>query len=81
MVEVEGRRKLQAACMTKVEEGMVVHTDSERLRKYRRLIVELLFAERNHGCAVCVMNGACELQDWLPNSASTMCGCATSSRC
>jgi bidirectional [NiFe] hydrogenase diaphorase subunit len=63
MVEVEGRRKLQAACMTRVEEGMVIRTDSERLRKYRRLIVELLFAERNHVCAVCVMNGACELQD------------------
>jgi bidirectional [NiFe] hydrogenase diaphorase subunit len=63
MVEVEGRRKLQAACMTRVEEGMVIRTDSERLHKYRRLIVELLFAERNHVCAVCVMNGACELQD------------------
>jgi bidirectional [NiFe] hydrogenase diaphorase subunit len=63
MVEVEGRRKLQAACMTRVEEGMVIRTDSERLRKYRRLIIELLFAERNHVCAVCVMNGACELQD------------------
>jgi len=63
MVEVEGRRKLQAACMTQVEEGMVVRTDSERLRKYRKLIIELLFAERNHVCAVCVMNGACELQD------------------
>lgn len=63
MVEVEGRRKLQAACMTRVEEGMVIRTGSERLHKYRRLIVELLFAERNHVCAVCVMNGACELQD------------------
>jgi bidirectional [NiFe] hydrogenase diaphorase subunit len=63
LVEVEGRRKLQAACMTKVEEGMVIRTVSERLRKQRRLIIELLFAERNHVCAVCVMNGACELQD------------------
>jgi bidirectional [NiFe] hydrogenase diaphorase subunit len=63
MVEVEGRRKPQAACMTRVEEGMVIRTVSERLRKYRRLIIELLFAERNHVCAVCVMNGACELQD------------------
>jgi bidirectional [NiFe] hydrogenase diaphorase subunit len=63
LVEVEGRRKLQAACMTKVEEGMVIRTVSERLRNQRRLIIELLFAERNHVCAVCVMNGACELQD------------------
>ena len=35
----------------------------------RKLIVELLFAERNHICAVCVMNGACELQDLAAASA------------
>ncbi|MCB0185055.1 MAG: 4Fe-4S binding protein, partial [Caldilineaceae bacterium] len=37
-------------------------THSERLRKYRRMTLELIFAERNHVCAVCVMNGHCELQ-------------------
>ena len=63
LVEVEGQKKLQAACLTKVQEGMVVRTNTERLQVHRRLIVELLFAERNHVCAVCVMNGACELQD------------------
>jgi bidirectional [NiFe] hydrogenase diaphorase subunit len=42
---------------------MVVHTDTPKLRAHRRLIVELLFAERNHVCSVCVMNGDCELQD------------------
>ncbi len=62
LVEVEGVAKLLPACTTKVREGMVVHTDSERLRKYRRLTLELLFAERNHVCAVCVANGHCELQ-------------------
>ena len=41
---------------------MDVKTDSERLRKYRRIILELLFAERNHVCSVCVSNGHCELQ-------------------
>ena len=41
---------------------MVVRTDTPRLREYRKLIVELLFAERNHVCSVCVLNGACELQ-------------------
>jgi bidirectional [NiFe] hydrogenase diaphorase subunit len=41
---------------------MDVKTDSERLRKYRRMTLELLFAERNHVCAVCVANGHCELQ-------------------
>jgi len=63
LVEIEGQRKLQAACLTPVEEGMVVRTASERLREHRKLIVELLFAERNHICAVCVSNGDCELQD------------------
>lgn len=63
LVEIEGQKKLAAACMTKIEEGMVVRTDTERLRAHRRLLVELLFAERNHVCSVCVMNGACELQD------------------
>lgn len=63
LVEVEGQGKLQASCMTTVEEGMVVHTSTERLQSHRKLILELLFAERNHVCSVCVMNGQCELQD------------------
>jgi bidirectional [NiFe] hydrogenase diaphorase subunit len=63
LVEVEGSNKLAPACLTKAEEGMVVTTDSERLRSHRRMIVELLFAERNHVCSICVVNGYCELQD------------------
>ena len=62
IVEVAGIPKLLPACTLKVAEGMEVKTDSERLRKYRRMILELLFAERNHVCAVCVANGHCELQ-------------------
>ena len=63
MVEVVGSPRLMAACATRVREGMQVRTDSERLCHYRRTIVELLFAERNHVCSVCVSNGHCELQD------------------
>lgn len=62
MVEVQGSPKLQAACVTEVQEGMDVQTETDRLKRYRRQIVELLFAERNHVCAVCVVNGHCELQ-------------------
>jgi len=62
LVEVAGTTKLLPACTTKVSEGMDVRTDTERLRKYRRITLELLLAERNHVCAVCVANGACELQ-------------------
>lgn len=62
LVELAGQNRLFAACATRVSEGMVVMTNSERLRHYRRVIVELLFAERNHVCSVCVSNGHCELQ-------------------
>ncbi len=63
LVELNGTNRLQPACALKVAEGMEVKTNTERLRKYRRMILELLFAERNHVCAVCVSNGHCELQD------------------
>ncbi|GIV83808.1 MAG: hydrogenase HoxU [Candidatus Roseilinea sp.] len=63
LVEVAGSNKLLPACTTRVQEGMEVRTDTERLRAYRRQIIELLFAERNHVCAVCVANGHCELQN------------------
>jgi bidirectional [NiFe] hydrogenase diaphorase subunit len=62
MVELGGSPRLFAACVTRAAQGMVVVTNSERLIKYRKMILELLFAERNHVCAVCVMNGHCELQ-------------------
>jgi bidirectional [NiFe] hydrogenase diaphorase subunit len=63
LVEITGSNKLQPACVTKVAEGMEVNINSDRLQKYRRTIVEMLFAEGNHICAVCVANGNCELQD------------------
>src|SRR5215813_5791956 len=62
LVEVKGSNKLLPSCVTRVEEGMEVTTSSARLQNYRRMIVELLFSERNHICAVCVSNGHCELQ-------------------
>jgi bidirectional [NiFe] hydrogenase diaphorase subunit len=62
LVEVAGIPKLLPACTTRVTEGMEVRTDSERLVRYRRMTLELLLAERNHVCAVCVANSNCELQ-------------------
>ena len=62
LVELVGSKKLLPACVTNVAEGMEVKTDSEKLHKYRVMILELLFAERNHICSVCVSNGHCELQ-------------------
>ena len=62
LVEVKDTNRLMPACTTAVQEGLSIYTHSERLIKYRRMILELLFSERNHVCAVCVMNGRCELQ-------------------
>jgi bidirectional [NiFe] hydrogenase diaphorase subunit len=63
LVEQKGVNRLQAACATLVQEGMEINTNTPRLAEYRQMIVELLFAERNHVCSVCVANGHCELQD------------------
>lgn len=62
LVEIKGMAKLMPACVIRAQEGMEVYTDSERLTKYRRMIIELLFVEGNHICSVCVTNGHCGLQ-------------------
>ena len=62
LVEIKGSSKLLPACSTTIFESMEVSTNTERLQKHRRTILELLFAERNHICSVCVANGNCELQ-------------------
>jgi bidirectional [NiFe] hydrogenase diaphorase subunit len=62
VVEIAGSPKLVSACSTRVAQGMQVFSNTERLQRYRRMIVELLFSERNHVCSVCVSNGHCELQ-------------------
>ena len=62
MVEVRGVPRLLPACATSIVEGMDVTVDSPKVGKYRKMILELLLAERNHICAACVSNGHCELQ-------------------
>jgi bidirectional [NiFe] hydrogenase diaphorase subunit len=62
LVELKGSPRLFPSCVARVEEGMEVVTRSERLVRYRRIILEMLFAERNHVCSVCVSNGHCDLQ-------------------
>ncbi len=63
LVEIVGTNRVLPACTTYATEGMVVRTTSPALEAHRRTIIELLFAEGNHVCAVCVSNGNCELQD------------------
>jgi bidirectional [NiFe] hydrogenase diaphorase subunit len=71
LVEIKGSNKLLPACVATVEEGMEVNTATERLKKHRRTILELLFAERNHICSVCVSNGHCELQSMAQKQGLT----------
>lgn len=63
VVEVDGQRTLITACTFPIYEGMIVRTESERVQKARKLILELLFSERNHFCMYCQMSGSCELQN------------------
>lgn len=63
VVEVEGRPTLVASCATPVAHGMVIHTQSERVLRARRLVVQLLLSGGDHNCLTCQANGACELQD------------------
>lgn len=60
---VEVNNRLLPSCVTKIEDGMEVLTETDEIKRYRKLIVELIFAERNHICSVCIANGQCELQD------------------
>jgi NADH-quinone oxidoreductase subunit G len=62
MTEVEGQRSLIAACVFPVAEGMVVHTNTEKVRMARKMVVELLLANHPQECNFCIRNGNCELQ-------------------
>jgi bidirectional [NiFe] hydrogenase diaphorase subunit len=63
LVEQVDSQRLLPACATEAVEGLAILTATPRLQTYRRMAVELFFAEGNHVCAFCVANGACELQD------------------
>jgi bidirectional [NiFe] hydrogenase diaphorase subunit len=62
LVEVEGSPRLFPACTLMPAPNLRVRTRTDKLVRYRRMITELLFAERNHVCAICVANTNCELQ-------------------
>ena len=68
LVEVQNARTLVASCCMPVSPGMVVRTNTEKIRNAQRLIVELLWSSGDHNCLACESNGNCELQDlvyWL----------------
>lgn len=67
VVEVQGARTLQAACVAPVAEGMVVSTSSPALRAARRITLELIVSNHPMECLTCVRNLNCELQKMAEN--------------
>ena len=62
VVEVEGQSRLVTACNNVVEEGMVIYTNSPRVRRNRRHTIEMLLSQHNTECPMCVRSGNCSLQ-------------------
>src|SRR5689334_7772789 len=65
LVEVEKAPKLMPACVTQVAEGQVVHVDSEKAKKAREGVLELLLINHPLDCPICDQAGECELQDYV----------------
>lgn len=63
LVEVDGMRTLCASCVTQATAGMVVHTNTPRVQRARKLNVEFLLGDHNYSCPSCIRNAKCELQD------------------
>ncbi|QUH27188.1 iron hydrogenase small subunit [Serpentinicella alkaliphila] len=63
LVEVQGFKSLQTACVLPVQEGMVVRTNTQNLRQTRREVLELALASHNRDCLTCNRNTKCELQN------------------
>ena len=62
VVEVEGRRGMTPACITKVEEGMVVNTATPAILEAREVVLDLILSNHDRKCLTCIRNGNCELQ-------------------
>ena len=62
IVEIEGRRGFSPSCITKVEDGMVIRTNTPKINDARRITLDLILSAHNRDCLTCVRNGNCELQ-------------------
>lgn len=63
VVELEGKEKLISSCNNVAEEGMVIYTNSPKVRRHRRTTVELLLSQHNGQCVTCSRSGNCALQE------------------
>ena len=67
LVEVEGARALMPSCATRIGDlpgERIVHTNSEKVRQARRIVLELLWSAHPNDCTVCEKSGACDLQKY-----------------
>ncbi|MGI6216044.1 MAG: [FeFe] hydrogenase, group A [Coriobacteriales bacterium] len=62
VVEIEGCQQLAASCNNEVSEGMVIHTNSPKVREARKTNVQLILSQHNVSCTSCVRGGTCQLQ-------------------
>lgn len=62
VVELEGKEKLITSCNNVVKDGMVIYTNSPKVRNHRRNTVQLLLSQHDNRCVVCPRNGNCQLQ-------------------
>lgn len=67
VVEVEGARTLQASCATDCQEGMVIRTNTNRVRNARKTVTELMLANHDMNCTACKKNNQCGLQEIAAN--------------
>ncbi len=62
VVELEGKEKLITSCNNVAKEGMVIHTNSPKVRRHRRTTVELILSQHDCECVTCSRSGNCSLQ-------------------
>ncbi len=65
LVEVEGAPKLQPSCVTQVQDGQVVHTESEQALRMRKGVLEFYLVNHPLDCPICDQSGECKLQDYV----------------
>ncbi|NOR45299.1 MAG: ferredoxin, partial [Candidatus Delongbacteria bacterium] len=71
IVDIEGFRQPERSCTTKVQEGMVITTNTKKLRDTRKMILEMILADHDTDCPACLANNKCELQDLCDNMSVT----------
>lgn len=62
VVELEGKEKLITSCNNPAEDGMVIYTNSPKVRKHRKTTVELILSQHDCRCVTCARSGNCSLQ-------------------